>query len=64
MKDAANIGQDKSIQDPADAIRQQTGTYSDAVERLSEADKLPINSMPKGPDPMPFQNVRKSTGGR
>lgn len=63
MKDASNIGQDRTIQDPQDAIQRAGGTYQDPVERVSQQQL--IDYMPHAPDPNPFTNVRspKPSGG-
>ena len=49
--DAAGIGQDKSVQDPYDAL---PGKYDDAVYRMPDDQRLPTGALPKAPDPSPF----------
>ncbi len=49
-------------QNPQDAIESATGKYSDAVTKLSDADR--ILQTPKGTDPNPFRNMREATGSR
>jgi hypothetical protein len=60
--DASNIGQERAIQDPADAVKREGGVYEDAAAKLPQAQT--IDHMPKGTDPSPFANVRgpKSAG--
>lgn len=38
------------------------GTYKDPVAGLTDAQKLP--QLPQAPDPQPFGNMRKVSGGR
>lgn len=52
--DTAGIGQDRATQDPEQAARSSEGTYKDAVESLSDSDRLLAGLMPKAPDPSPF----------
>ena len=59
--DTASIGQDRAIQNPADAM---PGTYTDAVNTMPEGERLPINAMPQAPDPDPFTVTGGGTGGR
>ena len=49
--DASNIGQERGVQDPADAME---GTYTDAVDKMPVEEKLPMKQMPQGPDPSPY----------
>ena len=59
--DANNIGADRAVQDPQDAIKQAGGTYKDTAEGMSEAEK--IDFLPKGPDPAPFTLTGGGGGG-
>ncbi len=52
MKDAANIGSTKGVQNPEELWKKQQGTYQDNTSSMSEKDK--VDFMPKGPDPSPF----------
>lgn len=58
MNDASKIGQEKAIQNPEDALRQEQGVYDDAAQKLPVTEKLPISQMPMGPDPKPFGNMK------
>lgn len=50
------IGQDRAIQDPNDALKKSQGTYDDAASRLSEAQRFPVG--PMGPAPSPFKGTQ------
>lgn len=55
-----NIGQEKTVQNPTDAL---PGTYKDAVESMSEADKLPTSQLPMAPAPPAFGNLSSPAKG-
>ncbi len=60
-----NIGQDKAVQDPEDAVKQEGGLYHDAVMDMSVEQRQGLDATnPQAPDPQPFQNMREVTGGR
>lgn len=54
IPDTSNIGQDRPIQDPEQALQQSEGQYSDAADKLSDDQRWPSGIMPKAPDPSPF----------
>jgi hypothetical protein len=62
--DWSNIGQGRGYADPADAVRAETGEYSDPGRSMPVESKLPLVSFPKGPGPMPFAMVRRAGGMR
>lgn len=57
----ANVGSDRGVQDPADAM---AGTYEDPVNKMSMAERTQESTMPMAPDPMPFTNAKKAGGSR
>ncbi len=62
--DAKNIGQDKSIQNPDDAVKQEQGTYENPALKTSEADKYGYAQVPFGPGPNPFGGMKSAGGSR
>jgi hypothetical protein len=59
--DTGNIGQDKPVQDPQDAVEAVGGRYEDAVLKRPVTET--IDYMPKGPDPQPFTLRGRAGGG-
>ena len=57
---AAGIGQDRGIQNPADTA----GVYADPVDKMPEDEKLPLNQMPMAPNPVPFTITGGGSGKR
>lgn len=55
--DTSNIGQDKAIQNPEDALKQEQGTYSDPGATAPVDQKWPIKQLPQAPGPQPFGNL-------
>jgi hypothetical protein len=53
LPDTSNIGQDKPVQNPQDAVEQAGGKYEDAAGKAAQTDTL--DYMPKGPDPKPYK---------
>lgn len=64
MIDYNEIGVGKKYATLEDALRAKKGTYSDAAASIPQDDRLPINQMPKGRDPMPFSLGPMSSGER
>lgn len=62
--DAANIGQDKAIQNPQDAIRAASGVYEDAALKVAEDDRFPTKQLPQVNCPVPFTLTGGSTTGQ
>ena len=60
--DPNTIGQDRPVQDPADALKQAQGTYRDGAQELSIQEK--VDFLPKGPDPQPFTLTGGASGAR
>jgi len=56
----ANVGSDKAIQNPQEAIVRKTGMYHDRAAELADAEKLPLNQLPMAPAPTPFKGMRKA----
>lgn len=56
MIDSKNIGSDKAVQNPQQAVESAFGTYADPAGKLSDGDRFP-NTSP-GPDPKPFKSLR------
>lgn len=62
--DARNIGQDRPIQDPADAVSGASGTYVDPVLGLSSEERLLNDEIaPQTTLATPYTNVRRHGGG-
>ncbi len=64
ITNTSNIGSDKAIQDPQDAIRRETGDYHDKACDIPESEKLPMGAVPMAPEKTPFRNVTKAGGAR
>lgn len=62
--DWSKIGADRPFQDPEDAVRAATGTYSDPSATAPMEPKLPLVAFPKGPGPNPFGMIRRAGGAR
>lgn len=60
--DLSNVGQDKAVQDPDDAVKRACGTYRDAATAMPESEK--IDYMPTAPDPQPFVGKGRVSGSR
>lgn len=64
MVDTNEVGVGKKYATVADAAAAKKGMYNDAAASLSVEERLPMNQMPKGRDPMPFNLGPMSSGER
>jgi hypothetical protein len=64
MIDTNEIGVGKKYSSVAEAIHAKKGMYKDEAAALPIEDRLPMNQMPKGRDPMPFSLGGKASGER
>jgi hypothetical protein len=63
IMDAGNIGQDRAIQDPEDALKKSEGVYEDVGLKVPVDQKLFIKQLPQGPSPQPFGNLSTPSSG-
>lgn len=64
MIDSNEIGVGKKYATVEEAMRAKKGVYSDAANSIPMDERLPMNQMPKGRDPMPFSLGPMSSGER
>lgn len=52
--DASQIGADRTVQDPQDAMKREEGVYKDGVEAIPVQNRTLGGALPQGPDKAPF----------
>jgi hypothetical protein len=59
-----NVGHGKAHSTPNEAKDASCGVYKDSIQQMPIEERLPMNQMPKGQDPMPFKLGPMAPGGR
>lgn len=56
------IGQDRAVQNPMEAVEKEHGKYRDNADGMTPSQKYANLAIPAAPDPQPFANLSKNVG--